>query len=62
MEENKMNGVGFGTTSLVTGILSILFIQFIVISIIFAIAAIIFGVWYYMTNNQTDSMVHGTLV
>ena len=44
MEENKMNGVGYGTTSLVTGILSILFIQFIVISIILAIAAIVFGI------------------
>lgn len=44
MEENKMNGIGFGTASLVTGILSLLFIQFIFISIIFGLSATIFGI------------------
>ena len=52
MEENKMNGVGFGTTSLVTGILSIVFMQFIVISIIFAIAAIVFGIMGMKKGNK----------
>lgn len=52
MEENKMSGVGFGTTSLVTGILSILFIQFIVISIILAIAAIVFGILGIKKGNK----------
>ena len=52
MEENKMNGVGFGTTSLVTGILSIIFIQFIVISIICAIAAIVFGILGIRKGNK----------
>lgn len=27
-----------------------------------AIIAIIFGVWYYVTTNHTDTTVHGTLV
>ena len=44
MEENKTSGIGYGTASLVTGILSILFIQFIVISILFALSAIVFGI------------------
>ena len=51
-EENKIAGVGFGTTALVTGILSILFIQFIIISIVFAIAAIIFGVLGLKKGNK----------
>ena len=52
MEENKMNGVGYGTASLVTGILSILFIQFIVISIMLAIAAIVFGILGIKKGNK----------
>ncbi len=44
MDENKSNGKGFGIVSLVTGIISILFIEFIIISIIFAVISIIFGV------------------
>lgn len=52
MEENKMNGVGYGTASLVTGILSILFIQFIVISIILAIAAVVFGILGIRKGNK----------
>ena len=52
MEQNKMNGVGYGTTSLVTGILSIVFIQFIVISIIFAISAIVFGILGIKKGNK----------
>lgn len=27
-----------------------------------AIAAILFGVWYYMRNRDNDEIVHGTLV
>ena len=42
--EEKNNGRAFGVTSLVTGILSIVFIEFIIISIVFAIFAIVFGV------------------
>lgn len=34
--------------------------QFILATI--AILAIIFGVWHYVTTNQTDTTVHGTLV
>lgn len=43
MEENKSNGKGFAIASLVIGILSIVFLQFIVISVIMAIVALIFG-------------------
>ncbi len=52
MEENKSNGKGFGVVSLVTGILSIVFIQFIVISIIFAIISIIFGIMGLKKGNK----------
>lgn len=44
VQENKTDGIGLGVVSLVTGILSIIFIQFIVLSIVFAIVAIIFGI------------------
>lgn len=44
MEENKLNGKGFEIASLVTGILSIVFTPFIIISIGFAVTAIIFGI------------------
>ena len=44
MEENKSNGRGFAIASLVTGIISIIFLPFIVISIGMGLAAIIFGI------------------
>ena len=44
MEDNKLNGRGFAVASLVTGILSIIFLPFIVISVGMGLAAIIFGV------------------
>lgn len=52
MEENKMKGIGYGTTALVTGILSILFIQFIVVSTLLAIAAIVFGILGIKKGNK----------
>ena len=51
MEENKVNGKGFAVTSLVMGILSIIFLPFIVISVGMGLAAIIFGV---MAKNRGD--------
>ena len=51
MEENKANGKGYAVTSLVMGILSIIFLPFIVISIGMGLAAIIFGV---MAKNRGD--------
>ena len=35
---------------------------FRMILIIIAIVAIMFGVWYYMTNQQISETIHGTLV
>lgn len=52
MEENKSNGTGFGVASLVTGILSIIFIPFIIISLGFGIMAIIFGVISLKKGNK----------
>ena len=51
MEENKLNGKGFAVASLVMGILSIIFLPFIVISVGMGIAAIIFGI---MAKNRGD--------
>lgn len=43
-EEQQIAGRGFGVASLVTGILSLITIQFIIISTALAIMAIIFGI------------------
>lgn len=46
MEEKKINDVsinGFGVASLVTGIISLLTIEFIIISVALGILAVIFG-------------------
>lgn len=51
MEENKLNGKGFAVASLVMGILSIIFLPFIVISVGMGLAAIIFGI---MAKNRGD--------
>lgn len=54
MEANKSNGVGigFGVAALVSGILSIVTIEFIIVSIIFAIIAIIFGIMGIKKGNK----------
>lgn len=51
MEEKVSNGKGFAVASLVMGILSIIFLPFIVISVGMGIAAIIFGI---MAKNRGD--------
>lgn len=43
MEQNNSAGKGFAVASLVTGILSILFLAFIIVSIALAICSIIFA-------------------
>lgn len=50
MEGN--NGKAFGIASLVTGILSIVFIEFIIISVIFAIMATVFGILGLKRGNK----------
>lgn len=44
MEQNTSSGKGFAVASLVTGILSIIFLAFIIVSIGLAICSIIFGI------------------
>ena len=44
MEEKNSNGKGFAVTSLVMGILSIVFLPFIVISVGMGLLALIFGI------------------
>ena len=44
MEEKNSNGKGFAVTSLVMGILSIVFLPFIVISVGIGLLALIFGI------------------
>lgn len=51
MEEKNLNGKGFAVASLVMGILSIIFLPFIVISVGMGLAAIVFGV---MAKNRGD--------
>ena len=51
MEEKSSKGKGFAVASLVTGILSIIFLPFIVISVGMGIAAIIFGI---IAKNKGD--------
>lgn len=51
MEEKGTNGRGFAVVSLVTGILSIVFLPFIVISIGMGTAALIFGI---MAKNRGE--------
>lgn len=52
MENNNSKGKGYGVTSLVTGILSIIFIQFIIISVFFAIISIVFGIMGFKKGNN----------
>ena len=51
MEEKVSNGKGFAIASLVTGILSIVFLPFIVISVGMGLAAVIFGI---IAKNRGD--------
>lgn len=51
MEEKNSSGKGFAVTSLVTGILSIIFLPFIVISVGMGIASIVFGL---IAKNKGD--------
>lgn len=51
MEEKNSIGKGFAVTSLVTGILSIIFLPFIVISVGMGIASIVFGL---IAKNKGD--------
>jgi len=44
MEQNTSSGKGFAVASLVTGILSIVFLPFIIISVGLAICSIVFGI------------------
>ena len=44
MEQNTSSGKGFAVASLVTGILSIIFLAFIIISVVLAICSIVFGI------------------
>lgn len=60
MEETSI-GKGFGIASLVTGILSIVFIEFIIISIAFAIMSIVFGVIGLKKGNKGLSKAGLTL-
>ena len=53
MEEKSLAGKGFAIASLVTGILSIMFLAFIIISIILAICSIVFGILAKKKNNTT---------
>jgi len=43
MEQNTSSGKGFAVASLVTGILSIIFLAFIIVSIALAICSIVFA-------------------
>lgn len=54
MEENKSKGKGFAVASLVTGILSLVFLTFIVISVGLAILSIIFGI---IAKNKGDKSI-----
>lgn len=54
MEEKVTNGKGFAVASLVMGILSIIFLPFIVISVGMGLAAIIFGI---MAKNRGDKTI-----
>lgn len=53
-EEVVVKGKGFAVASLVTGILSIVFLAFIVISIALAICAIVFGL---MAKNRGETSI-----
>lgn len=61
MEENKINGKGFAVASLVMGILSIIFLPFIVISVGMGLAAVIFGVIAKNRGDKTMSRAGMTL-
>lgn len=61
MEEKISNGKGFAVASLVMGILSIIFLPFIVISVGMGIAAIIFGAIAKNRGDKTMSRAGITL-
>lgn len=54
MEENVSGGKGFAVASLVTGILSIIFLAFIIISIALAVCSIVFGI---IAKNKGDKSI-----
>lgn len=55
MEEKVSSGKGFGITSLITGILSIVLLRFIIFSVGFAIVSIVFGILAKRKGEKTFS-------